>query len=99
MANLKELKSRLSPENQARVEVRVSEIRREISLQKLREEAELSQAKLAELLGVKQPAIAKLEKIGNDPKLSSIKRYVAGLDGKLSLNVTLPDGRKLALEL
>lgn len=99
MANLKELKSRLSPENQACVEVRVSEIRREISLQKLREEAELSQAKLAELLGMKQPAIAKLEKIGNDPKLSSIKRYVAGLDGKLSLNVTLPDGRKLALEL
>jgi len=47
MATLKELKSRLSPESQARVDAKTAELRRQISLQKLREEAKLSQANLA----------------------------------------------------
>jgi len=40
-----------------------------------RKEAGLSQRDLAEILGVKQPTVAKFEHHNGDPKLSTIQRY------------------------
>lgn len=42
--------------------------------------------------GVKQPTIAGLEKGGQDVRLSSIKRYVEAIGGKVSLTIELADG-------
>lgn len=41
----------------------------------------MSQAELAKAMGVKQPTIAKMEQADNDPRLSTLKRYVAALGG------------------
>ena len=38
-----------------------------------------TQEQIAESLGVSQPAISALERIGSDPKLSSIRRYARAL--------------------
>lgn len=43
-------------------------------------------------MGVKQPSIARIEQADNDPRLSTLKRYVQALGGELSLDVTLPTG-------
>ncbi|KHS78961.1 helix-turn-helix domain-containing protein [Pectobacterium brasiliense] len=99
MATLKEMMAKRSPESRARIEARTVEIRQEITLAKLREELNMSQTQLALALGVKQPSIVKMEKVENDPKLSTLKRYVTALGGKLTLDVTLPDGKRIALTL
>ncbi|KHE00380.1 transcriptional regulator [Pantoea stewartii] len=99
MTTLKEMMAKRSPESRARIRARTAEIRQEVTLAKLREELAMSQTQLALALGVKQPSVVKMEKVENDPKLSTLKRYVAALGGELALDVTLPDGKRIALSL
>lgn len=99
MTTLKKMMAELSPENRARVEARTAEIRQEVTLALLREELDVSQTHLAEVLGIKQPSVAKMEKVDNDPKLSTLRRYIAALGGELALDVKLPDGKRIALSL
>mgnify|MGYP000911875176 FL=1 len=99
MATLKQLLAQRSPESQERIAVRAAEVRQEITLAKLREELHVSQVQLAAALGISQPSVVKMEKVDNDPRLSTLKRYVAALGGELTLDVTLPDGKRIALHL
>ncbi|WP_238082841.1 MULTISPECIES: helix-turn-helix domain-containing protein [Pseudescherichia] len=99
MAMLKQLLAQRSPESQKRIAARAAEVRQEITLAKLREELHVSQVQLAAALGISQPSVVKMEKVDNDPKLSTLKRYVAALGGELTLDVTLPDGKRIALHL
>ncbi|VEH67242.1 Antitoxin HigA [Rodentibacter pneumotropicus] len=64
----------------------------EAGLSKLREDLELSQKDLAASLGISQPAVAQIEQRGNDIRLSTLKRYVETMGGKLSLAVEMPTG-------
>jgi len=43
-------------------------------------------------MGVSQPAITQIEQRGNDVKLSTLKRYIEAMGGKLSLTVEMPEG-------
>ena len=96
---LNELLKKLNPNVvQASKEQAVQEIF-EIRLAMLREELELSQAQMAERLGVSQPSIANLEKRGEEIKLSSLKRYVDAMGGKLTLNIELADGRHIGMSV
>ena len=92
MATLKELMAKQSPESQQRIAAKAAEIRQSVALNLLREE-------LAAAMGVKQPTIAKMEQADNDPRLSTLKRYIAALGGELSINVTLPTGKKVSFNL
>ncbi|MDI2068582.1 helix-turn-helix domain-containing protein, partial [Klebsiella pneumoniae] len=76
MATLKELMAKQSPESQERITEKVEILRQAVALNMLREELNLSQAELASAMGVKQPTIAKMEQSDNDPRLSTLKRYV-----------------------
>lgn len=71
----------------------------ETGLQILREELNISQKELATHLGISQPAITQIEKRGNDLKLTTLKRYVEALGGKLSLKVELPTGENRVFHL
>ena len=51
-----------------------------------------TQVDVAQVLGIKQPTVAEMEKPGRDLKLSSLKRYVEATGGKLRLDIELPDG-------
>lgn len=99
MSTLTELLAKQSPEALVKIELRAEEIRREITLAKIREELKLSQTELAQSLGISQPSIAKLENVDNDPKLSTLKRYIKALGGELSIDVTLPNGKRIGLHL
>lgn len=63
-----------------------------IHLAELRERAELTQKEIAGAMGVKQPTVAGMEKVGQDIKLSSLKKYVEATGGKLRLDIELPNG-------
>ncbi|MDH8145684.1 helix-turn-helix transcriptional regulator [Klebsiella pneumoniae] len=99
MATLKELMAKQSPESQQRIAAKATEIRQSVALNLLREELQMSQTEMAAAMGVKQPTIAKMEQTDNDPRLSTLKRYIAALGGELSINVTLPTGKKVSFNL
>ena len=99
MSTLKALMAQQSPEAQRRVAEKVEALRQTVVLTQLREELNLSQAQLAEAMGVKQPTVARMEQPDNDPRLSTLKRYVAALGGELTIDVTLPTGKRVAFHL
>lgn len=59
-------------------------------MQVLRTSAGVTQAQLASRLGIKQPAVAKLERAG-DHKVASIVRYLAEFDAELLIAVKQGD--------
>ncbi|HHN8174857.1 TPA: helix-turn-helix domain-containing protein, partial [Escherichia coli] len=88
-----------SPESQARIKEMADEMILEVGLQMMREELQLSQKQVAEAMGISQPAVTKLEQRGNDLKLATLKRYVEAMGGKLSLDVELPTGKRIAFNI
>ncbi|CCI74904.1 unnamed protein product [Klebsiella pneumoniae subsp. rhinoscleromatis SB3432] len=85
--------------SQQRIAAKAAEIRQSVALNLLREELQMSQTEMAAAMGVKQPTIAKMEQTDNAPRLSTLKRYIAALGGELSINVTLPTGKKVSFNL
>ncbi|PHM52747.1 helix-turn-helix domain-containing protein [Xenorhabdus sp. KK7.4] len=92
MKTLKEKIQEFSVEDREDIEQMADEQILETGLQLLREELNISQQKLADSLGISQPAITQIEQRGNDIKLVTLKRYVEAMGGKLSLTVELPTG-------
>ena len=99
MATLKELMAQQSTESQERIATKVEEMRRIVALNQLRDELNVSQTELAAAMGVKQPTVAKIEQPGNAPRLSTLKRYVSALGGEMSIDVTLPNGKRIAFQI
>ncbi|EJB3066848.1 helix-turn-helix transcriptional regulator [Escherichia coli] len=99
MSTYRDLLAKESPEMQARVAERVEEACIRIALSALRDELNISQTEMATMMGVKQPSVARMEQADNDPRLSTLKRYVKALGGELSLDVTLPTGKRVAFHL
>lgn len=64
-----------------------------IDLGEIRSLMEKTQTDMAEALGIKQPTVAGMEKVGQDLKLSSLKRYIEAAGGKIRLDIELPDGK------
>ncbi|KFC91279.1 helix-turn-helix domain-containing protein [Leclercia adecarboxylata] len=96
MATLKELMAQQSQESQERIAAKVEDLRIIVALNQLREELNISQTELAAAMGVKQPTVAKIEQPDNDPRLSTLKRYVTALGGEVSIDVILPTGKRMA---
>jgi predicted transcriptional regulator len=99
MATYRELLAKENPDMQTRVVERIEQASIKIALSQLRDELNISQTELAAAMGVKQPSIARMEQTDNDPRLSTLKRYVAALGGELSIDITLPTGKRVAFHL
>ncbi|EPJ0730890.1 helix-turn-helix domain-containing protein [Morganella morganii] len=99
MRTLDDVIAARSPESQARIKEIADELILETGLQMMREELQLSQKHVAEIMGVSQPAITQLEQRGNDLKLATLKRYIEAMGGKLSLDVELPSGKRIAFNI
>lgn len=96
---LKQLLSERSLESQQRIEKLTQETQLELKLSQIREALEISQQELANLLEISQPSVVALEKRGKDIKLSSMKRYIEAMGGKLNLAISLPTGKQLVYQL
>ncbi len=82
---LQELLDGRSPESQDRIQKMADELRLQTQLHLIREELEISQKELAEILGIKQPSLSAIENRGHDLKISTIKKYVEAMGGSLAL--------------
>jgi hypothetical protein len=87
---LDEMIASMPPESQARIAERSVELHAEVEgLKALRKLAARSQEQIARSLGVKQPAIVKIER-QTDLYLSTLRRFVEAAGGTLELRVELP---------
>jgi transcriptional regulator with XRE-family HTH domain len=84
-----DLESRMSPDARKRVAERVRQVNAEMLLSELRKQAEMSQAELAEALGIQQPNVSKLES-EDDMQISTLRRLVKALGGRLKISVEIP---------
>ncbi|WP_350307071.1 helix-turn-helix domain-containing protein [Photorhabdus viridis] len=80
------------PEVVANTQTAATEMLLNIHLADLRERVQKTQGEIALALGIKQPTVSDMEKLGRDLKLSSLKRYVEATGSKLRLDIELPDG-------
>lgn len=88
----------LPAERRAKVEARAAAlIAEELTLRDLRRAREQTQVRLAERMGVKQETISRLEK-RSDMLLSTLREYVAAMDGELELVVRFSDRPPIRLK-
>jgi len=88
-----------SKESQERITEMANEMLLEVKLQSLREELEFTQLELAKSMGISQPSVVAIEQRGNDVKLSTIKRYVEAMGGRMSLDIELPTGKHVGFNV
>ncbi len=74
-----------------RAAVRARELLGELLLSELRKLAGKSQRQVAEVLGIKQPSLSKLEK-QSDMQISTLRRIVEALGGELEVVARFPAG-------
>jgi len=98
MVTLKEKMALLEPERRAKIEAEADRLQDEyLTLQALRKAMALTQAQLADALGYRQATIAQMEK-RSDLMLSTLRRYVEAMGGRLDLIVEFPNHAPVHLQ-
>lgn len=96
---LEDMLAERSAKSQARIKKMADEMLMEVRIQAIREAVALSQAQMADAMGISQPSVAALERRGADMKLSSMKRYVEAAGGKLRIDIELPTGQHVGFNI
>lgn len=91
MKNLDRIRKQLSPARRRKIATRAATlIAEERSLQELRQAHRLTQKRMAEVLGIGQDSVSRLEQ-RSDLLISTLRGYVEALGGRLSLVAEFPD--------
>ncbi len=95
--NVDEKIKKLSAVRRKKVEARAAElIAEEMTLRDLRKARQLTQARMAEELGITQDGVSRLEK-RSDLLLSTLRKTVEAMGGSLSLVAEFPDRAPVVL--
>jgi transcriptional regulator with XRE-family HTH domain len=96
---LEEFTKDFTPEERAKLAARTAElIEQELTLRDLRQAQQLTQERMAELMGVEQENVSRLERRA-DLLLSTLSSYVAAMGGKLRLIAEFPNRHPVAIAL
>lgn len=97
--SLKDVMDKFTPEQRQRVEARAQElIEEELTLRDLRQAQHLTQERMAELMGVEQENVSRLERRA-DLLLSTLASYVAAMGGRLRLVAEFPNRKPVTVAL
>jgi DNA-binding XRE family transcriptional regulator len=91
LRNFRELHDKLPPEVREANAAWVKKTLAEMPLHELRAARQLTQEDLAEVLGVNQAAVSKLER-RTDMYVSTLARFIEAMGGKLEIRAVFPDG-------
>src|SRR5215813_7547649 len=96
---LNEVMKKFTPAQRARITARAQElIEEELTLRELRQAQQLTQERMAKLLGVEQENVSRLERRA-DLLLSTLSSYVAAMGGKLRLIAEFPNRKPVTVAL
>jgi hypothetical protein len=88
---------KLSPERRKKVEARAGELlAEEMTLRELRRARQLTQVRLAKTLGITQDSVSRLDQ-RTDLLLSTLRKSVEAMGGRLSLVAEFPDRAPVVL--
>jgi transcriptional regulator with XRE-family HTH domain len=90
--NFNHLRSKLLPAARERAHRLAQKYEAEMALDELRVARDLTQEHLAQLLGVKQAAVSKMERRA-DMYISTLQAMVRAMGGELKIQATFPEGR------
>lgn len=85
-----ELRTKMTPEAQARSAAMAEGMLVEMQLQELRKSRHFTQVELAQVLSVEQAAVSKLER-REDMFVSTLRDYIKALGGELHMVASFPD--------
>lgn len=85
------LKESMSAQSQERIKKKLNQLHQEMALSEVRKAMSLTQTDLAEVLHIKQAALARLEN-RTDMYISSLRKYITALGGELDIVARFPDG-------
>ncbi|MBF2017036.1 MAG: XRE family transcriptional regulator [Rivularia sp. T60_A2020_040] len=89
--NLNEIMQKVPPSRVEKIEARAAQLIAEyMTLQDIRKARELTHERIAELLGIRQDSVSKLEK-RTDLLLSTLRGYLNAMGGELELVVKFSD--------
>src|ERR1035437_537948 len=88
--SLEEMLAEESEESRARIRQIAQEMRAEMNLREVRRLRKLTQARLSKKLKIGQEGVSRIEKRA-DLYLSTLRSYVEGVGGELTLMVKFPD--------
>ena len=86
------LQRKMSPSRRKRNKTAAKEMMGQILLAELRKRSGITQRELADLLGVRQPTIAQMEK-QSDMQMSTLQRIVTAIGGEMDVIIRLPQGQ------
>lgn len=78
------------PDRKERIEREKEAIRTAVELASIRESRKTTQVQLAEILGTSQANVSRIERTDN-PYLSTLADYIAGLGGRIEINAVFDD--------
>lgn len=97
MKNLDRIRKQLAPVRSRKIAARAATlIAEEKSLQELRQAHKLTQKRMAEVLGVGQDSVSRLEQ-RSDLLISTLRGYVEAMGGRLSLVAEFPNQEPVVL--
>lgn len=89
----------MSKESQDRIQALTDQLDLEYSLMLIRKELNKTQKEIAEILGISQPTLSGIENVTQDIKLSTMKKYIEALGGSMSININLPTGKTVSINV
>jgi len=90
--NFNHLRNKLSPPSRERAHRLAQKYEAEMALDELRVARDLTQERLAELLGINQAAVSKMERRA-DMYISTLQSMVRAMGGELRIQAVFPQGR------
>ncbi|AFZ26955.1 Helix-turn-helix protein [Cylindrospermum stagnale PCC 7417] len=91
VTKLSDIMAKLPPARRAKIEARTQELIAEnMTLQDIRKAKKLTQESMAEILGIRQDSVSRMEKRA-DLLLSTLRSYVKAMGGELKLVAEFPD--------
>lgn len=94
--DFEELLAQMPEEDQRRVAAGAQRLRVEMRLGEIRKGLRISQEALAEVLGMRQASISKIER-QRDAHISTLQKIIEGMGGKLDLIARFPEGAEIRI--
>ncbi len=89
--SIQQLRNGMTPDARRRATLKAREMMAEMLIREIRREAGFTQEQVAELLGIRQPSLSKLES-QDDMQISTLRRIVNALGGELEIIAHMPTG-------
>src|SRR5690606_36326385 len=93
-----DIKARVKHETRARMESEARRLSEELHLSQLRKAKGLTQDAMAELLGVSQAEVSKMER-RSELYIGTLKKFIEAMDGELVLAARFSDGVEVPIKL